>query len=380
VVDGQTAPVVAGMRPTRLFPPDALRGLIMVLMALDHANCFVAQRHSSGEYWDGPFPTYTDTLSFLTRFVTHFCAPGFFFLMGVGMVLLAHSRQARGESRWAITGHFWLRGAVLIALKFLVINRAWQLAPGWDIEIYIGVLFALGGTMILGSLLLWLKPAYLLGGTILLTIGTELLTPSPDLWNVPPTLLARLFLVPGGDAQVWSNYPILPWLPLVTCGMFFGHGLLERPQVTWSRVWRLGLMLLAGFLVVRGLNGFGNLRPRAGNTWIDFLNVVKYPPSIAFILLTMGINLILLGVLARVTERGQRFLWPLVVLGRVPLFFYVLHLFVYAGLGHLFTPQGTPVLAMYPYWLLGVLILFPLCWGYGGLKQRWPARLVLQFL
>ena len=157
----------------RAFPIDALRGLIIVLMALDHASLLVAQKHPSGEYWGGAFPVYGDTLTFLTRFVTHFCAPGFFLLMGLGMVLFARSRQGDGWTKWEIMRHFLIRGGVLIALQLLVVNRIWASSiEGWS-DIYIGVLFALGGTMILGSLLLWLKPLYLIILTAVLFIGTE---------------------------------------------------------------------------------------------------------------------------------------------------------------------------------------------------------------
>ena len=142
----------------RLIPLDALRGLVMVLMALDHANHFIAQQHSPGEYWGGPFPAYHSALAFLTRLVTHLSAPGFFFLMGVGMVLFADSRRKRGWGEGAIVRHLLVRGGLLVVLQLLVVNRAWELSPGgWGLDIYIGVLFALGGTMILGSALLWLR-------------------------------------------------------------------------------------------------------------------------------------------------------------------------------------------------------------------------------
>ena len=142
----------------------------------------------------------------------------------------------------------------------------------------------------------------------------------------------------------------------------------------------LGLAFLLIFVVVRYLDGFGNIRPRMGNTWMNFLNPVKYPPSITFVLMTMGVNLIVLSLFAQISERWQRFFQPLVVFGRAPLFFYVVHLFLYAGLGYLFTPRGTSLPAMYPFWLLGLLILFPLCLWYGRLKQRQPAHSALRFL
>ena len=384
--DSSTLALVAP-RTSRLLPVDALRGLIIVFMALDHANHFIAQKHSPGEMWGGPFPTYTDPLAFLTRLITHLSAPGFFFLMGVGMFLFANASRKQGWSEWAIVRFFLIRGGILIALKFLVVNRAWELSPGgWGISIYVGVLFALGATMILGSLFLRLKTPYLLILAAALFVGTELLVPAASQWGPiklanPMDLLNPLLIVPGRVAEInlWCNYPALPWLELVIFGFALGHWLVEGEQRAYRRALLLGGAFLLAFVALRALDGFGNIRPRMGNTWIDFLNVVKYPPSMTFTLLTMGVNLMLLSAFARTGERPQPVLNVLAVLGRVPLFFYVVHLFVYAGLGWLFTPRGASIAAMYPFWLLGLLIMYPLCLWFGRLKQRQPATSILRF-
>ncbi len=365
---------------SRLFPLDALRGLIMVFMALDHTSQFIAQRHSPGEYWGGEFPIYDDALAFLTRLITHLSAPGFFFLMGVGMLLFANSRRKQGWSERTIVGHLLIRGGLLIVLQLLLVNRAWELSPGgWELEMYVGVLFALGGTMILGSLLLRFKPQILLLLTVVFVLGAELLTPAPDQWRQAFQPVVRLLLVPGGNLDLWVNYPILPWLELVSFGLVFGHWLLDDPRKAFERALKLGITFLLAFVVLRALDGFGNIRPRAGNTWIDFFNVVKYPPSITFSLLTMGVNLVVVGLFARMSRGWRQFSQVLAVFGRVPLFFYLTHLFLYAGLGRWLTPHGTSILKMYPYWLLGLAVLYPLCWGYGWLKHRQPANSILRF-
>jgi uncharacterized membrane protein len=369
---------------TRVTAVDALRGLIMVLMALDHASLLVAQKHSA-EYWGGPFPVYRDALAFVTRLVTHPTAPGFFFLMGASMVLFAHSRRRQGWGSAAIARHFWIRGATLIALQLWIVNPTWEFSQtGWSTEIYIGVLFALGSCMILASLLLWWKPAYLLVAASALFVGTELLHPDPSLWGRLPILgigsLHLLLLRPGGDGHLWSNYPVLPWLELVVFGMAFGRWLLEDARRAFDRAFKLGVAFLVAFVIIRYLDGFGNIRPRMGDGWIDFLNVVKYPPSMTFTLLTTGVNLVILGLLGRASDGAQRLLRPLAVYGQVPLFFYLTHIPLYAALGRLFTPDGTSIPAMYPYWLLGLAILYPFCLWYGQLKHRQPANSILHFL
>jgi uncharacterized membrane protein len=359
-------------KSNRLLAVDALRGLIIVVMALDHANHFVAQKHPTGEQWGGPFPIYRDSFSFLTRFITHLAAPGFFFLMGVGMLLFAKSRRRQGWSRWAVIRHFVLRGLLLILLQFILVNRAWELSPGgWILGNYVGVLFALGGTMILASFLLWLQPRYLLTITVVLFLGTELMHPAPGIWSsVNPSLIDLLFIFSGGDLSLWSNYPILPWLELVTFGLVFGYWLDEDSKQAFNRGLWLGIVFLFAFALLRLLDSFGNIRPRAGDSWIDFLNVVKYPPSMVFTLLMTGMNLIILWLFSKLAKARSIILEPLAVFGRAPLFFYVLHLFLYAALGYLFAPRGTSIIAMYPYWLLGLILLYPLCLWYGRVKQR----------
>jgi uncharacterized membrane protein len=238
--------------------------------------------------------------------------------------------------------------------------------------------------MILGSFFLRLRTTHLLIATVVLFVGTELLVPTrwgDMLLANPIDLLNPMLIRPGGMSAIglWSNYPILPWLELVIFGLAFGHWLAEDTPQAYRRALILGCIFLLAFVVLRALNGFGNIRPRAGNTWIDFFNVVKYPPSMAFTLLTMGVNLILLSTFARAGEKLQPALNALAVFGRAPLFFYTLHLFLYAMIGWLFTSRGTSIPLMLPFWLLGLLILYPLCLWFGSLKQRQPATSIVRF-
>ena len=368
-------------RSSRYLALDALRGLIVVLMAVDHANYFVAQQHSSGEHWGGPFPVYADALSFITRLITHPVAPGFAFLMGTGMVLFAASRRSRGWSEWAIVRHFLIRGTLLIALQFSVVNLAWNLGPQPFPDVYMGVLAALGGGMILGSLFIRLGPLTLAIVGLVLLVGVEFSHPDPSQWGlIFDQPLGLVFGYSGGDAEFWSNYPIFTWLELVIFGMAFGKWMLADEEAPLRRTWLIGVFALVGFYLLRTFDGFGNIRPRSGDDWIGYLNVVKYPPAMTFTLLTMGVNLILLSLFARARGWASRLLEPLATFGRVPLFFYVTHLYLYLGLGAWLQPSGTTIPVMYLYWLAGLGILYPLCVWYGHLKQRQPADSLLRFL
>jgi uncharacterized membrane protein len=370
------------MNSNRLYPLDALRGLVIVFMALDHANYFIAQQHSPGEYWGGPFPAYDSALPFLTRLVTHFAAPGFFFLMGIGMLLFAEARWRRGWSIWKIRAHFWARGTLLILLQLFLVNRIWEAGPGFFPETYIGVLIALGGTMIIGSFFVRLSPLALLILTLGLLLGTEWLHPGPEQWNSLNLTEWRLvLLVSGGDGEFWSNFSVLPWLELVVFGMLFAHWLLADEKKAYTMGLWIGIGLLVFFVLLRSADGFGNIRPREGETWIDFLNAVKYPPSLTFTFLTMGLNLLALWGFSKAGEAVQTASRPLVAFGSAPLFVYVLHLYLYMLMGRTFEPFGTSLPAMYLYWLAGLAILYlPALW-YGRFKQlKTPLRGILAYL
>ena len=363
----------------RIRSVDRLRGLLVVVMALDHANYFIAQAHSSGEYWGGVFPTYATAGAFLLRLITHPAAPGFFFLMGAGMALFAPRRLERGWKPAEIRRHFMIRGALLIVLQLLVINRAWELSPqGWGLSLYIGVLSALGAAMIVCAGLAQVRPGILLIPAAVVLTATHLLTPSADRWTKPFHPLLRLLLIPGATRTLWVNYPLLPWLGVTLLGLAFGGWLLrDRCRALRYCLWIGGGALLL-FMLLRLANGFGNIRPRQSGGWIGFLNVVKYPPSLTFILLTLGFNLIVLWLLNRIHDRGKRAWDPLLVFGRTPLLFYVLHLFLYAAVGYVFTPRGSSLPVMLLYWLLGLALLYPACWGFSVLRSRLSNHSVLR--
>ncbi|NIO03205.1 MAG: DUF1624 domain-containing protein, partial [Proteobacteria bacterium] len=352
-------------RSPRLPALDALRGLIIVVMALDHANQFIAHGKVGLEQWVGQFPNYQgDELAFLTRFVTHPAAPGFFFLLGAGMVLLATSRRQRGWDNWRIRKHLIVRGILLILFQFFVENPAWGIGQPSGSTVYFGVLYSLGGAMIIGTLLLHLPTRWLAGLSALLIVSTELLLPSARTGFVEYAPVLRLWLVPGYTRGMLVLYPVMPWLGVMGLGMAYGRWLSQDSERACQGGLWLGAAAILLFIPIRLGGGFGNIRPWQGDGWIGFLNVVKYPPSIVFLLITLGVDLLLFGWFARLVAGPTAILWPLVVFGRTPLFFYVTHLYLYGYMGQLIAPEGIGIQRMYPYWVVGLVILFPLCWLY----------------
>jgi uncharacterized membrane protein len=366
---------------------DAHRGFIMAIMAIDHASYFVARVHS-GEFWGSALPVYSTAFWFWTRWITHLCAPGFFFLMGIGMILFADARLKAGWDEGRITHFFVIRGLVLIFLQLLVEDPAWILgdlsagpgvmvirgggAPGGGTGgmIYLGVLFALGGAMVFWGFVRRV-PFWLIGMISLASaVATQLVTPGPDRAGTLYSPLVRMLEIPG-HTNIWLVfYPVVPWLGVTGLGLLFGK-LLQRNSHRFGRIatWT-GLGFFVLFVVVRALGGFGNLHEVPGG-WMGFLNVTKYPPSLAFLTITLGINLMFIAFWGWVEPFLQNRYHPLLVFGRVPLFFYLVHLWVYCFLGLFFT-GGSGLVRMYGVWFLGLAILYPFCYQYNRFKYLKP--------
>jgi uncharacterized membrane protein len=364
----------------RLYPLDSVRGLVMILMAIDHANFFVARMHPTGEFWGVRLPQYNNLAEFLTRFVTHICAPGFFFLMGISMVLFAHSRRSIGWNENKISQHLFIRGLILISCQFFLVNSAWVLGPvytfrppgaGETVWIYFGVLASLGATMVIGTLLLRLKPPLLIGLATIIVIGNPFIVPdASQAGHLFPPLL-RILYIPGRTGIFQAFYPILPWLGIVLFGFVFGKWLLKNKSAAYRGSFFLGGSFLAAFAILRMVGGFGNIHPPEDAGLISFFNVTKYPPSLTFTFLYLGLCLLLIGFFSRGHSYLERTGNPLLVFGRSALFFYIIHLYLFAIIGLFFASRGGSGLTlMYPIWIVGLFILYPLCLAYGKFKKK----------
>jgi len=376
-------------RGQRLIPLDALRGLIMILMAVDHANFFISRTHPTGEFWGIPLPHYESALAFLTRFITHFCAPGFFLLMGVSMILFAESRRTKDWTTARIRRYFIIRGLILLLLQLSVENPAWLLGPvdplnppggGGRVWFHFGVLSCLGMAMIFWAFWYQLKPAAILSLSAAAVLITQVLTPDP---SQAPRLFSpglRILLIPGKTGSLQVFYPFIPWLGCAGLGLILGQWLQANPRRAYRKTLAWGVLFLVLFIGVRILGGFGNIHAPASFSWMDFLNVTKYPPSLAFLFLTLGFDLILLYVFSLAGNRIQNCGKPLLVFGRTALFFYILHFYLFGAMGSLFAAKGgSGIPLMYIFWLLGLIILYPLCFYYWSFKQKKDPASVWRF-
>ncbi|MGO4879770.1 MAG: DUF1624 domain-containing protein [Bryobacteraceae bacterium] len=363
--------------PRRIATLDQWRGLIMAVMAIDHVSAFVARRHGE-EFWAAAWTRYDSPAWFLTRFVTHLCAPGFFFLMGAGMALLAASRQKSGWTHTRISTFLFKRGLLLLAVNQLIENPAWALGllsgrapalpsvlPGTDGTPFLifTVLTGLGLAIMAAAWLLrfgdWIWWLAGLGSLL----ASAAFTPGPAHAATPYPLWLRLLFLPGQSGHAIVLYPLIPWFGLTALGVLFGRWIVrygDRP-LHWAPL--AGVALIAAALLLRAAAGFGNLRLPRDASWIEFLNFIKYPPSLVFSLFMLGLNLIL--------SRAVRGDW-LRTIGQTPMFFYLAHLYLYAAIGALFFRDGSGLPALYAVWAAGLPPLYFACRRYGAFKASTP--------
>lgn len=371
------APGVTTQVSTRIGAFDRLRGLIIVLMAIDHASFFIARVHPL-ETWAAAPPYYADTAAFLTRWLTHLCAPGFFMLMGISLVWFGESRQAAGWSPSRISRYFVTRGAILLVVQHLIENPAWLMGivsagpgaavvpalpgTGGEVMLSFAVLSALGAAMIFWGVA-WRAPGVVVLALVVAASALSGLAipPIPDAAAAIPVWKMILF-VPGRSGIAQNLYPWVVWLAPAGVGILLGRWFLRQPDRLPVLATGAGLLGLVAFVVLRLLYA-GEWHP-AGDGVIGWLTVTKYPPSLAFFSLMLGLDLVLLSLLAR---SPARWLAPLEVFGRAPFFFYLAHLWVFGFLSWAF-PSGASLPVMYLVWVTTVLALYPACARYARFK------------
>jgi uncharacterized membrane protein len=368
----------------RLAAIDVLRGFVMVLMAIDHSSeAFNAGRIMSDAAWLYKPGTPLPAGQFFTRWITHLCAPSFVFLAGTALALYVKQRESKGESAWSIDRHIATRGAVIAAFE-LWVSFFWM-PPG---RVLFQVLYAIGTSFILMALLRRLPTWGLVAFAAAILVLGEWVTGAMG-WGPPERtpLWAALLLVPGFRGHIIVAYPTLPWLAIMLLGWAFGRYLTRRPDVRETQrqlAWG-GVALLAMYAVLRGLNSFGNMGLlRADGSVVQWLHVSKYPPSLTYVGLELGIAGLALAALWRPTvseDSGPgRVDGPLLVFGRTPMFFYLLHIPLLALLAKVSGLHGVMGLgATYAFALVVVAMLYLPCRAYAGYKGRggaWWTRYV----
>ena len=369
----------------------------MIIMALDHIRDFF---HIGAMTFSPEDLSRTTPLLFVTRWITHVCAPTFMFLAGLG----AFFRLQRGGSKAGLSRFLLSRGLWLIVLEATVMRLAMNFTFATQFPLLLLILWALGVSMIALAALIHLPPRVLLAVSLVIMAGHNLLDGIQardlgawaPLWNVLHQ--PGVFLVQGFAVVV--AYPVLPWIGVMAAGFCAGELYRLEPARRRRTLIVTGLACLALFVALRALNVYGDPSPWSSQrstivTVLSFLRVTKYPPSLQFLLMTLGPSLLALAAL------DGRSLSPrhiLVAIGRVPLFYYVVHFWLIhvlastmawlrygrPSLAYLFQPLpsmggprplfppdfGYELWVSYAIWIVVVAALYPMCLWFSQLKAR----------
>lgn len=378
-----------GLRSHRINSIDTLRGLVMVIMALDHARDLL----HFGALTEDPLDLQTTTpYLFFTRWITHFCAPVFVFLSGTSIYLQAQ-RKTKGE----LSGFLLKRGLWLIVAEVLLVTPGISFDPAYTF-IFLQVIWAIGISMVILAGLIWLPfPVLLVLGALIVLghNGLDAWEAGQQSFSLGYSLLHRQNFLPFGNGRFLGIlYPFLPWTGVMILGYCFGRIYRLEGAARRRAIAGTGAALAALFVVLRILNGYGDPQPWSPQatglrTVLSFLNTTKYPPSLMFCCMTLGPALLLLALIDGVYNRLTN---VFTVYGRVPFFYYLLHFYLLhlvaavlfvAGGGTLtqgfqgvegvpfkfvVPGEGLRLWQVYGVWMGVVALLYPLCKWYGKYK------------
>ena len=383
---------------------DLLRAIAMIVMALDHIRDYF---HADYFYFDPTDLTKTNIPLFFTRWITHFCAPVFVFLAGTSAFLVGQKK-----SKKELSAFLFKRGLWLLFLEITVIGFAWSFNPSMHM-IRLQVIWALGICMICMSAIIYLPGNVILIGALAILFGHNLLDNIHATGNTFKDFLwAELHQrkrFTAGPYTIATGYPILPWLAIMALGYCFGNfykGSFD-PSKRKKYLLILGTSATLLFILLRSINNYGDMAPWSaqrsfGLTLCSFLNVTKYPPSLMYTLMTLGPAIIFLAL----SERQLGFIGKIIIpVGRVPLFFYILHLYLLHLLavilvvisGRPWTEMiaiknisatdspwlkgyGLSLAGVYGVWILVIIILYPLCRKYDQYKSKHKEKWWLSYL
>lgn len=324
-----TSAVLRPIAATRLLSIDALRGLVILFMLLDHVReTFFLYRQVS----DPMDITSTEPELFLSRTLAHLCAPVFVLLTGLSAYLYGEKYAGKAD----VSAFLFKRGLFLVLLEITLVNFAWtfQFPPS---VIYLQVIWAIGLSMLALSAMVWLPRVVLLVLSLLIIAGHNLLDGLhfglESAMHVPWAVLHdRGWIELGDGLRLRTSYPLLPWIGVIGLGYALGPWFAQGVDASRRQRALLvaGLGGLAGFVGLRLLNGYGE-KPwvsadAMGQTLMSFFNITKYPPSLLFLTLTLSLGLLLLLWFER--RQNSRWILALTVFGSAPMFFYLLHLYV----------------------------------------------------
>ena len=394
----QTATAQSLQPRYRIRSIDLLRGLVMIIMALDHVRDYF---HWSAQLYGPVDLSHTSAPIFLTRWITHFCAPVFMFLTGTSAFLVGQRKTIKELSFFLLTRGLWL-----MFLDVGIINFAWGFNFHFPV-ILLGTLWALGVSMVALSVLIYLPVKAILFIGISIVAGHDLF----DNFHVAGNGLKAFLWDELHDPRpinfyghtIITGYPVLPWIGIITLGYCFGNLYNKEFSAVKRKTWLLllgsGAIIL--FIIIRAINIYGDPQPWSSQNsklfaFLSFMRVTKYPPSLLYSLITLGPAIIFLAFAEKPLNRVTEFIN---VYGRVPMFYYLIHIYLIHLLAMLAAqltgfgwkamvadifPEvkgyGFPLFGVYLVWIGVVLALYPLCKWYDRYKTAHKEKWWLSYL
>lgn len=361
---------------------DWMRGLVMVLMVIDHAAMAFNRHHLDEDSALYPNASLMDLpgAEFFTRWMTHLCAPSFVFLAGTALALSVERRVVQGTNTWEIDKGILIRGVIIALLDPTLISLG---SGRWTFQ----VLYAIGVSMVCMALLRRL-PTW---GLLTLSLGWVAFGEVVTGWFwTPPgnsSVLAAFTVASYGSSAMNIKYPVVPWLAIMVLGWVFGRHLIRfalgRSKVSGVKVlWISGAAGLLIFAVVRGIAGYGDMfLHRSGNSWQQWLHISKYPPSLTYYSLELGILFLCLALLRTIEPRiGLRTNGVFYVFGQTAMFYYLVHRLTFETAATYFGLRGFDGLAAtYGAAAVMIVLLYPACRWYRTLKAAHPHSLLKYF-
>jgi uncharacterized membrane protein len=379
-IQNPTPPVTS----QRIASIDWMRGLVMVIMLIDHASMAFDGSHKeiamdSARFADAgniALPAF----AFFTRWIAHICAPTFVLLAGTALALSVERRVAKGMNAWEIDKGMLIRGAIIAMIDPTLISLG---SGHWNI----GVLTAIGLSMMSMALLRRLPSKVLIALALGWMVFGELITGL--FWHPPGSSspLAALFIANYAGANLLIHYPFIPWLATMMLGWVLGRHIVQfnagKTSITPAKVLLVaGILSLIIFVIVRAINGYGNLfLYRADNSWQQWLHVSKYPPSLTYYGLELGLLAIILSLLIRIEPFiGVRPNGPFLVFGQTAMFFYLVHRLALEIPATYFGLRGFgDISTTYIVWALMLVPLYYACIWYRTLKKAHPESFLKYF-
>ncbi|WP_161597774.1 DUF1624 domain-containing protein [Fluviispira multicolorata] len=361
---------------------DKVRGIILIIMAMDHAKDMIGKNlNFQGEFWKGSYPIYDNPILFFTRLIAHICAPSFAFMMGLSMILLWNTHKSKWAHESKVWQYFCSRGLILILFEIFIFSPIWSfIFKSPTINFGFAVIAMLGSLMILSSFFIKRHWIVIFIAMVLSIFLPPLIVQTELQKNENYNFFLKMLFFPD---RINFIYPIFPWFGVSLMGVLFGKILIKKEKFAFLSLLPLGIVFISLFTVTRFWGGVyfnsRDLRFINDTHWWNIFNMVKYPPSLSYLLFTLGIFFFLFFTVYSIEKYGSKKIFLISTIleianiyGKSTFFFYGVHLILYTFIGIILCDvlKWNSLSDIAYGWIIILAILYPLCKWYREFKKK----------